>query len=329
MPDQKKHSSIFSFSKKQKSFLKWTTVFFTPVVLLYVILEVLVLQIPYNYTKISDYMNSEGESVKVLITGSSQMKCAVNPEFFTVPAINFGSTSQHHNSDYNIITQTRDRLPNVEHIVLELSYSHLELPHNSTYFWKNNVYLKYYGVNNFDRKVYFKDKLIFLSRPDIYGKSLYDYYVKDIKSNNFNSFGFDEQNFAGVFKRLDYNEEKIPRVSDEINTIENLYLFEKNTEFLYKIIDYLRSQKINTVIVTLPMHKYYLKNRNNNILRRRDSILEVISEKYPNVKIFRKEEDTINFKTSDYINHNHLNPIGAKKFTEALQDFINEKNFPK
>ena len=81
------------------------------------------------------------------------------------------------------------------------------------------------------------------------------------------------------------------------------------------------------VLTSLPMHRYYLRGRNPNILRRRDSILELVLENYKNVRAFRKEEDTIHFKTSDYINHNHLNPRGAEKFTKELNTFI-EEQFP-
>ena len=327
MPDRKKSSFIFSFNKKQKSFLKGALVFFIPVIVIYVILELLVLQIPFNYVKISKYLASEGKNIKILTTGSSQMICAVNPEFIDQKAINFGSTSQHHNTDYNIITQTKDRLENLEVVVLELSYSHLELPHNSKFFWKNSVYLKYYEVNNFERKTYFKDKLIFLSRPNIYWRVIIDHYIKHKEITEINRFGFDENQFAGIFEKLNYDDAKIPTKSSEINTSESSYLFEKNTEFLYKMLNYLADKKLNVVITTLPMHRYYLRDRNPNILRRRDSILKLVLKNYNNVRTFRKEEDSINFTTPDFINHNHLNPIGAKKFTTELNTFIKEQ-FP-
>jgi hypothetical protein len=325
MPDHKKSLSIFSFNKKQKSFLKGALVFFIPVIAIYVIVEVLVLQLPFNYIAVSKYLASEGKNINILATGSSQMKCAVNPKFLDEPAINFGSTSQHHNTDYNIIMQTKDRLENLKVVVLELSYSHLELPHNSKFFWKNNVYLKYYDVNNFERKTYFKDKLIFLSRPDIYSKALINHYIKHKDSAEFNRFGFGENQFAGIFEESNYKEDKIPTESSELNTSESPYLFEKNTEFLYKILDYLAKEKLNVVITTLPMHRYYLRDRNPNILRRRDSILELVLKNYDNVRAFRKEEDSINFQTSDFINHNHLNPRGAEKFTTELNAFIKEQ----
>lgn len=329
MQDRKKSSSIFSFNKKQLSFFKRVLVFFIPVVAVYVILEVLVVQLPFQYTIIKDYMASEGTTIEILTTGSSQMKCAVNPAFMKEPTLNFGSTSQHHNTDYAIITQTHDRLKNVKCVVLEVSYSHLELPHNAPTFWKNNVYLKYYGVNNFGRNTYFKDKLIFLSRPDIYSRELLDHYLRKKTTSSFNKYGFDENNYNGIFKKKHYDEAEIPTISSEINTSESLQLFKHNTAFLFKFLDYLKANQINVVLTSLPMHKYYLHDRNLNILHRRDSILKIASERYENVRIFRKEEDTLHFKTSDYLNHNHLNPDGAKKYTEMLDAFIEANNFQK
>jgi hypothetical protein len=73
----------------------------------------------------------------------------------------------------------------------------------------------------------------------------------------------------------------------------------------------------------MPLYKTYLEKRNPEMLMRRDSILNVIAMRYPNVRIFNKEADTIQFKVSDFNNHNHLNPKGAKKFTKELNTFIN------
>ncbi|MFT7628072.1 MAG: hypothetical protein ACI9AT_002184 [Ulvibacter sp.] len=327
MPDRKKSLSIFSFNKKQKSFLKGALVFFIPVIAVYVILEILVSQVPFNYVNISKQIASEGKSIKIITTGSSQMMCAVNPQFFDQPAINFASNSQHHKIDYNIITQTKDRLESLDVVVLELSYSHLEIAHNSKFFWKNNVYLKYYNVNNFERNTYFKDKLIFLSEPEIYSKVIIDHYIKHKGVSKYNRFGFDENKFAGLFEESNYEEDKILKKSITINTDESSYFFENNTEFLYKMLDYLSEEKLNVIVTTLPMHRYYLKDRNPNILKRRDSILELVLKNYNNVRAFRKEEDSINFITSDFKDHNHLNPRGAEKFTTELNTFIKEQ-FP-
>ena len=325
MQDQKSSSSIFSFKKSHRRFLKQSLVFFIPVVLLYIIIELLVLQIPFNYDATSSFFNSEKEQIEIMALGPSQTNSAINPKYFEITTISLASTSQHHNLDFKILKQTKDRLPNLKYLVLELSYSHLELPHNSKDFWKNSVYLKYYNINAFERNTYFKDKLIFLARPDIYSKHLVNHYIKKKPGPTLNNFGFNENVSEGLFYNLEYNDSLITSKKFRINTEPNLTLFKYNTEFLFEMLDYTKKHNLNVVISTIPLYKTYLKARNPKILKRRDSILGVISEKYSNVRIFYKESDTIRFTTSDYVNQNHLNPRGAEKFSIELNEFIQKE----
>lgn len=305
--------------------MKWTLVFFIPVVLVYVLLEVMVLEIPMNYKNTSDYFNSEKDEIEILALGPSQTNNAINPEYFDKKAISLASTSQHHNLDFKILTQMKDRLPKLKYVILEVSYSHLEYPHNSKDFWKNSVYLKYYDINAFERNTYFKDKLIFLARPDVYSNLLINHYIKRKEGPRLNKYGFDTNRFKGVFSKLDYNDAEIIKKDFSINIKPNKLLFKKNTEFLYEMLDYTKDNSLNVIVCTMPLYKTYLKARNPDILGRRDSVLKVITKKYDHVKLFQKENDTLLFKTTDFLNHNHLNPNGAEKFSKALNSFINEQ----
>lgn len=325
MQDQKSNLSIFSFKKTQRSFLKRILVFFIPVVLLYSVLEVLVLQIPFNYITTSAYFNSEKDEIEILALGPSQTNSAINPKFFDKSAISLASTSQHHNLDFKILKQTKDRLPKLEYVFLELSYSHLELPHNSKNFWKNSIYLKYYDVNAFERNTYFKDKLIYLARPDLYSKSLVNHYIKKKEEPTLNKYGFNEKVAVGLFYGLEYNDSIIATKKFRINILPDLELFEYNTALLYEVLDYTQKEGLKVIVSTIPIYKAYLDKRNPDILRRRDSILRLLPIKYSNVKTFERENDTVNFGTSDYVNHNHLNPRGAEKFSKALNEFIQKE----
>jgi hypothetical protein len=295
------------------------------VVLLYIIIEILVLQIPFNYVTTSSFFNSEKEQIEIMALGPSQTNSAINPEYFNKSTISLASTSQHHNLDFKILKQTKDRLPKLKYLILELSYSHLELPHNSKSFWKNSVYLKYYNVNAFERNTYFKDKLIYLARPDIYSKHLVDHYVKKKPGPKLNKYGFDENVSEGLFYNLNYNDSLILGKDFRINTQPNLALFKHNAEYFINMLEYTKNENLNVVICTMPLYKSYLHKRNPIILKRRDSILALISERFGNVRIFNKEADTINFTTSDFINHNHLNPRGAEKFSKELNAFIKDQ----
>jgi hypothetical protein len=327
MQGRKNNLSIFSFKPVHRGFLKQVLVFFIPVVLIFTLVEYFVLQIPANYITTSNYFNSEKDNIEILALGPSQMNSAINPAYFNKPAICLASTSQHHNLDFEILKQTKDRLPKLKYVILELSFSHLELPHNSKDFWKNSIYLKYYGVNAFKRKTYFKDRLIFLSNPDIYSRKLVEHYIERKESPHFNRFGFDEDNYDGLFKGLKYDEKAITQKPFRINSRINEALFNHNLAFLYKMLDYTESEGLKVIVCSMPLYKTYVKERDTTLVRRRDSVLDVIQSRYANVRIFNKESDTINYIVSDYINQNHLNPRGAEKFTKELNSFMTEQ-FP-
>ena len=322
MRDLQNNLFTSSFKEKQRYILKYSLLFFIPVVVIYVLIELMVLNIPENYINNSNYYKNNQDKIEVMIFGSSQMAGAINPEFFDKPSICFASASQHHKLDFTILRQLLPRTENLKYVVLELSTSQLELRHNSKNFWKNTVYLKYFGVNAFERKTYFKDELIFLSNPDIYSKKLSEYYIKNKNDFQLNKYGFDTNSFNGIFNKLDYNETLINQLKATSNQLENPKIFKYNTLFLYSILDYLKEQNIRTIITTLPLYKTYRANLNSKIVKRRDSIISVIKMKFPEVIFIESERDSI-FNIRDFNNFNHLNPKGAEKFTKKLNEILN------
>ena len=275
-----------------------------------------------RYTFIAEHLESKKDSIQVLVLGSSQMKDAMNPDWLEKPSINLASTSQHLNTDFKLYQELKDRLPSMNTVVLELSYSHLELPMNQKEFWKYNIFKEYYDVNCFERNTWIKDRLIFFSNPTFYSDALYESYISHEDNTKYNRFGFDTNNFDGVFESVSFNSEEIAAKKFKITTKENLDLFKTNSSTLFSMLSRFDSDNIKVIIVTIPTYKAYLESRNQNILKRRDSILRVVKNNFKNVTILELESDTINFVVADYINHNHLNPTGARKFTSELNKLL-------
>lgn len=301
--------------------------FFTPIVVLFGVIEYLTRQLPSSYSLISKSIDTDASEVEILILGPSQIRQAINPALIKRNTLSMASGSQHHDSDFHILKQMRPRLPQLKTVVLELSYSHLELPHNGPYFWKNSVYLNYYDVNAFDRTTYFKDRLIFLSNPKFFSNQLINHYVKGEDSMRLNRFGFDENNFSGWFRKLKYNKKEIAKRNQfKINTEPNVALFKYNSAYFLTMLDYLQEEELEVIICTIPMYTTYFKQRNPEILHRRDSILDVIQKRYPNVRILDRETDTINFNVKDFTNPSHMNPNGASKFTPILSELLESSN---
>jgi len=305
-----------------RKFAKHTILFFIPVILGCVLLETATRKLPMRYTFIAEQLESNKDSIEVLVLGSSQMKNAVNPEWLELTAINMASGNQHLNTDFKLYEGLKDRLPSLNTVVLELSYAHLEMLQNKKEFWKNNIFHEYYDVNCFQRPTWLKDRLIFFSNPPFYSDALYEKYIEMNESTNFNAFGYDLNNYDGVFKRVDYNHSKVDSLPIKITNKESKQIFSTNSLFLKIFLQSLERKDLNVIIVTPPTYKTYLKKRNVRILRKRDSVLTMIERTYSNVSVLRLEEDSLTFKAKDYINHNHLNPDGARKFTAILNDFL-------
>jgi hypothetical protein len=321
MPDPKKNLSIFSFNSGQRNLFRYIALFFGPVIIVAFILEGMIVNLPSSYKITGDYLNSEKENINTVVFGSSQIKNSVNPEFLEQEAINLSSSAQHHNTDFKILKDIRSRLPNLKTVVFEVSYSHFEIPHNSKYYWKNSLFLKYYKVNTFDRPTNISDKLLYVSHPGFFTELLIDYYIRDSVPYAYNKWGFDNNYFEGKFKKLNYDAKLIDNSFVKINRREDPKTFDYNLQYFIDILEYCNKEQLNVVIVSPPTYTNYHTKRNTNILHRRDSVLEVLDNNYENVFLLISEKDP-DFLITHFRNENHLNPIGAERFTKKIDSII-------
>ena len=322
MPDRQKTLSTSNFKKSQLRFLKLCAWFFGPLIIICIILEVLTLNLPSNFKTIGNYLDKNAKNIEVLIVGSSKLQSAVNPAWMDKPTINLASSSQHLNEDFAIMKGTIERMPKLDYVIFELSDLHLELPLHTTKYWKNNIFLKYYKVNAFERPTYFGDRLIFLSNASYFFYQLEDYYIRKNEISEWNEFGFDTNRYLGAFENLDYDETKIENSNFLTVSWESEDVFKENTALVFKMLDYLKMKQQKVIILSVPNYKAYLPRANRNAIRRRDSILKIAEERYSNVTIFNKEDDTLSYNVKDFKDTNHFNPDGAKIFTAQLNTLI-------
>ena len=304
-------------------FVKYGLWFFIPIIIVFILLEMMVVNIPTNFSIIGDHLENNQQTIEVASFGSSQVKNAINPVYIDKETINLASTMQHHNTDFKLLTQTRDRLSNLKVVVFEVSYSHFELGHNSKYYWKSNVFLKYYDVKLLDRVSFPSDSLLFISHPGYFSKLLVDTYIRKTSSIQYNKYGYNENRYKGKFKKLKYDTTAISNNFVKINLRANTKIFNFNVAFFYKMLDYCQQENLQVIIISPPTHYNYNKLRNPFILKRRDRVLTEISEKYDNISFLIAEEDP-EFTARKFWNENHLNPDGAKIFSKKLNKIINQ-----
>ncbi|MGB0788650.1 MAG: hypothetical protein ACPGQR_03855 [Marinirhabdus sp.] len=305
----------------KKKFYIAALLFFFPVVTVFLLVEHFTLQVPESYINRSVYLLEEKDNLEVLLLGSSQINDGINPALLSHPTINLASGNQHHDTDLKKLKQVRPRLPKLKTVLIEVSYSHFELPHNGKNWWKNSAFLKFY---NFERNTYFKDKFLYISNLDYYSERLIDYHIRGNNERHYNRFGFNVTNFPGQFEDHGYDLEVLDGCVFKINKIPNLRLFENNIKVFFEIMDYLREENLNVIICKAPMFNYYLRDRVPEILARRDSIVRYTLKNYPNTTLLDLETDTLSFTIRDYKNPSHLNPRGATVFSKRLQETLDD-----
>lgn len=313
----------------QKTFVKYLLLFFMPVVLINLALEYHVRSQAGNFKANAAYLSKSGQDIEVLVLGSSQAKDAVNPEWISKPTLNLASGNQHHDTDFELLKGVIDRLPQLKTVVFEVSYSHFELPHNGPQFWKNSAYLHFYNVNAYRRSTWFKDRLLFLSNPYFFSKKEYADSTDNSARPRFNDYGFDLNNYGGQFMKTNFDSIAIDNMKlFKINTIPDPVLLYHNAKLFEEMVAFARKRGLNVIITHIPMYKTYHHRKHPDILHRRDSLVRRLVASDPKIKLFDVEQDTLNYFQRDYWNQSHLNPRGARKFSDSLNAFINASFLP-
>jgi cupin superfamily acireductone dioxygenase involved in methionine salvage len=310
--------------KKQTSFHLQLCVFFSLIIIVVLLIEFGIRNLRTEFSINKTLLENETEVIHTLILGTSQLSKGINAELLEDNTANLASSSQHHNVDFALLKEIVPNLSNLKIVFLELSYAHLELQHSTERFWKNSIYYSYFNVNLFNRRAYFKDKLLYISNPEYFSRLLKMKFIQK-EPSSLNDKAFDTLGFDGIFKRNNYK--NIDKINvNGLENKENLAVYEYNTSHFIKMLTYLENKNLNIVILSPPTHKLYVENRNNNIVKRRDSFINKLKNKYPKITFLNLENDTITFRTKDYRDFNHLNPDGAKKLTAILQRTLDSIN---
>jgi hypothetical protein len=319
-----------------KHFIKKILWFILPVLLpLLVILlsiELILEKYPSTFQYKAQYIKQNSNTISIIFLGSSHTQNAINPEYITsYNAANLAFGSQDYKLDMQLLNHWIGRLPKLKYVVFDLSYHSLEFENPPNYY-VNTLYLKYYHINNFTKKTSLFNRSVFLSRPSLYLELLK--YRNNIP--NINKFGFSTESALWEkeldrFKNLNYD---TTFINADLNNIfinrhreENIHAYYKNSFRLLNMIKRCIRNHMQPIILIPPVYQSYYLEMTPSKKERRDNFLRIIKKKYPQIIIINYENNSI-FSVTDFINEDHLNPIGAKKFTQIVDSIIIEQKMP-
>ena len=121
-------------------FIKQLIVFLIPLLIIFILLEYTIRQIPNTYKYKNEWMLQHADSLNTLILGNSHCMSGVNP-FFLTNAFNFANSSQDLERDYFILTKYDNLYTGLKYVILDKYKYSLEITSSITYE-KIKEYLK-------------------------------------------------------------------------------------------------------------------------------------------------------------------------------------------
>lgn len=288
-----------------KKFIKQLIIFFIPLLIIFVLLEYAIRQIPNTYKYKNEWMLQHADSLNTLILGNSHCMSGIDPFFLTHKAFNFANSSQDLERDYFILTKYEEIYTELKYVILSFSYCTLQDRMDYT----DKSRLKYYGIYmGYDKYKY---------SVEITNSITYEKIKEYLKGNTsqYSPLGFRVNDTS--IENLGISGIKAAKR----HTLNNRESIAENLIFLDKIIRFCDSKQIKLILVTTPTYPSYYEHLNEQQL---DLLFSTAKEKvdnYPNILYlnFLKDDrfDDIDFKDGD-----HLSKQGAEKFTKMLKDSI-------
>lgn len=276
------------------------------------------IQNSYNYKR--KCLEAQLNSIQVLVLGSSEITYGVNPEYFSLKGFNLSNISQSLYYDKRLVLKYIDKMPKLQFVIINISYFTFGYQIiDGIENWRDYYYTQFWNINfpelnYFDLRRYSK---IFLYTPElafsfikhtntvnlINNLETNGYLKIDTLNNNINinnDLGRQRVNFHDYY----YKES---RYKENLNDLESL-------------VNELIKRKIKPVIVTPPVWRTYYKFADKSKLKRNHDVINTICNKY-NCKYFDYFTD-YRFNKRDFFDNDHLNFLGAKKFSMVINNEI-------
>lgn len=306
-----------------KKFLTKTLLFILPILILGLIAEVLIRNIPNDYLYKKEYLDKNSNEIETLILGSSHTYRGLNPEHFSSKTFNAGYISQSLNYDYNILKKYKNDFENLKTIILPISYfslySKLE---NGSESWRVKNYVIYYDIK-IPTSIYNHTE-IFSNNASVNWKRLYDYYYLNENNQTCSELGWGKRENKKTPQNLTKTgfEASNRHTIDDIYSHKNQIVFNENTTILNNIIAWSKERNIRIYLVTLPAYETYRQNTNETQLKTTLKTINKIVLNYDNVSYLNLFDDPT-FKESDYYDADHLSASGAEKLSKLINKKIN------
>lgn len=301
-----------------KKFIIRTLVFLAPILLIGVVLEVAMRNIPNDYNYKKQYLDENAGQIETLILGSSETFRGVNPDYFSSIAFNVANNAQSLEYDYKILHKYKDDFKSLQTLIIPISYPSYYFDLKSSKGSKRiKSYNIYFGMAS---SFYLTDYSEVLSNKIKYTfRNFKKYYINGNTLINCTSLGWTDYAEENIPDLMESGEKAASAHSMNIHTDSAKQYFKENLSYLESIIQWASVNNVEVILFTPPAYKSYTDLLDPEQLRITVETSENMASKYQNCVYFNMMVDA-NFNGEDFYDANHLSGIGAKKLSFILDE---------
>jgi len=300
-----------------KRFILKTVLLILPIVILAVVMEYSLRQIPNDYVHKKNYLDKHAGEIQILFLGSSEVYFGLNPVYFPPNTFNASHISQSLDLNLAILNKYQNQFDSLKIIVLPISYftlfNNLESSEES---WRLKNYTLYYGMEGKSLKNYSE---LLSNKFSINLRRLYEYYFQNKSEITGSKLGW-----GTTFKSenaVDLQESG--KIAAQRHTFSNIFsektvkIFEENLKILNSFSAFCNQRKIKLIFLAPPAYYTYRENLNAEQLNKTVETMNDFVRNHPNTYYFNWMDDP-DFVAKDFFDANHLNEIGAEKLSKKL-----------
>ena len=268
-------------------------------------MEIYLRKIPNDYKFKAQYLDENSQELDILILGNSHSYRAIVTEDLTQKGFNASYVSQSLDIDYLIFSKYKDRLDELDVIVLNISYPSLfNSLSSSVEEWRIKNYNIYYGFNLTKNPTnYFE---IFGSNFENNFERIGDFYLKQKTMIECTKLG------SGYFLGSENLNSTASTAAFRHTNLESPY-FNKYLIYISEMIQFATKNEKKIIFSTPPVTDYYFNKIDKRQLALMTYTIDSIVKRNENVYWVNKLNSEL-FIDSDFKNGDHLNIKGFGVF---------------
>ena len=294
-------------------FIKGILAFLLPVLMLGIILEVLLRKIPNDYKYKREYLDNHASTIQTLYLGNSHVYYGIDPDYLAPHAFNAAYVAQYLNYDLAILEKYKWSA--LKRIVISVDYLSLYGKlEDGAESWRKKNYIIYYDINT-DTEI--SDHIEVLSQLKTNLQKFYNYYFQHDKGITCSALGWG----TGYTSKTKNDVIETGKQAALRHTSKDDRNFNENLQNLKTTIEFAEKNHIEVFLLTAPAYKTYTTHLNTTQLTRTLAAASRLASTYKNVSYFNLLKDK-EFTQADFFDADHLNEVGAKKFTLKTDSLI-------